>query len=448
MSARSAASEVEDASLSSKECLIGRIKHNFQLETRNCQLQGHNGAEEGSSDADLIQTQLRRVKRRCAKLERKVQEKDKEILALQEQQQLRYPLLMHETMRSLQSLERNQLDSQLNELPLSHSVISDKAQERRDADARIHEYEQQVAKLYEEIQQEKLNNKMLNECLRDQKHSKAKLMKACKHMKQELQAMKDSGLSQMLVDIEARCNALEKEKEKMAEALQKERCLRVEQVVEQEKIAKQLEDVLLEFAKWEEIVDRKNRQLQQSRDQICEQQLAIENLKTDLKNAERKTGPPEFHEEIEQLKGTVSTERARADDAQKTLQRVAAENDILLEKLATQAESKLVQSDAPCTAQATYNKVMIQVRYIKHKLRALTGLIQTYEETNAIDMNLLNEGSWMDAGIVEEVAIQSCEKNVARLSGGVLEVSRSLSELQQAVEDVCARLLGSNCALQ
>ncbi|KAF4318687.1 hypothetical protein BBO99_00000884 [Phytophthora kernoviae] len=165
---------------------------------------------------------------------------------------MRYPLLMHETIRGLQSLENNQLGSQSNELLLSHSVISDKAHERRDVDARIHEYEQQIAELYEEIQQERLKNDMLSECLRDQKHAKAKLMKACKHMKQELQAMKDSGLSQMLVDIEARCNALEKDKDKMTEELQTERTMRAKQDAEQEKIAKQLEDVLLEFAKWED----------------------------------------------------------------------------------------------------------------------------------------------------------------------------------------------------
>lgn len=83
----------------------------------------------------------------------------------------------------------------------------------------------QIAELYEENQQEKLKNEMLSECLRDQKHAKAKLMKACKHVKQELQAMKDSGLRQMLVDIEARCDALEKENAQMVVELFAERSL-------------------------------------------------------------------------------------------------------------------------------------------------------------------------------------------------------------------------------
>lgn len=66
---------------------------------------------------------------------------------------------------------------------------------------------------------------MLSECLRDQKHAKAKLMKVCKQVKQELQAVKDSGLSQMLMDIEARCDALEKEKNNIEDKLSAERAL-------------------------------------------------------------------------------------------------------------------------------------------------------------------------------------------------------------------------------
>ena len=76
-----------------------------------------------------------------------------------------------------------------------------------------------IAKLYEENRNEKLKNEMLSECLRDQKHAKSKFMKACRQAKQELQAVKDSGLSQMLVDIEARCSALEKKKDNMTDEL-------------------------------------------------------------------------------------------------------------------------------------------------------------------------------------------------------------------------------------
>ncbi|RLN73275.1 hypothetical protein BBJ28_00021678 [Nothophytophthora sp. Chile5] len=244
--------------MSSKERVIDRIKHNFYLETQSLRQRVHEETEEtlrAREKANECQDETRSLKRRCAKLERKLQEKDTAIQFLQNQQQVRFPLLMHETMRSLRSLEDNQGDSTASSTkrlidgrlqPLSHSLISGKAHERVDADARIYEYEQQVidystyltqtaatnaedgcnvqiAELYEENQQEKLKNEMLSECLRDQKHAKAKLMKACKHAKQELQVVQDSGLSQMLVDIEARCDSLEKEKTQLVEELQAER---------------------------------------------------------------------------------------------------------------------------------------------------------------------------------------------------------------------------------
>ncbi|KAI9921593.1 hypothetical protein PsorP6_001987 [Peronosclerospora sorghi] len=44
-------------------------------------------------------------------------------------------------------------------------------------------------------------NGMLKECLREQKHAKEKVMKACKHVKQKLQDLGDRGLRQMLLDI-------------------------------------------------------------------------------------------------------------------------------------------------------------------------------------------------------------------------------------------------------
>ncbi|KAI9917972.1 hypothetical protein PsorP6_012547 [Peronosclerospora sorghi] len=67
-----------------------------------------------------------------------------------------------------------------------------------------------IAKLYEENKQEKLKNGILKECLREKNHVKPKVMKSCKHVKQKLQDARDSGLRQMLVDIEARCNMFEK----------------------------------------------------------------------------------------------------------------------------------------------------------------------------------------------------------------------------------------------
>ncbi|KAE8895900.1 hypothetical protein PF005_g137 [Phytophthora fragariae] len=447
------------SSLTSKERLLGRIKQNFDLETQRCRQRDHNSTGEGESaqdEASQVKDQLRRLKRRCAKLERKLQEKEEEILSLQDQQQLRFPLLMHETMRSLRSLEDNQSDRTTSASPLAHSVISDMAHERRDVDARIHEYEQQIAELYEENQQEKLKNEMLSECLRDQKHAKAKLMKVCKQVKQELQAVKDSGLSQMLMDIEARCDALEREKTKIEADLSAERSLRAQQETQKEVLSKQLDDLIVESSKWEDIVARKDKKLQQSRDQICEQQLMIENLKADLKIAGKKICRPAEHrqdddrEELEQLKCTISAQRERLEEAQISIRQVTAENSFLREQLTSQQGDFLrVDADA-CAAEATYDKLLMQLRFIKNRLRALKELVQTYEETNTVNINLLDEGNWFheDSTGGGPSAGRSCEGYAVQLSGSVLDVARCLAELQQVVEDVCARLMGSTCALQ
>jgi hypothetical protein len=78
-------------------------------------------------------------------------------------------------------------------------------------------------------------------------------------------------------------------------------------------------------------------------------------------------------------------------------------------------------------------------------VRALKELVQMYDETNAVDMNLLDDGYCEDA-YVDDAA--DTGTYAIQLSSNVLEAARYLAELQQVVEDVCARLMGSNCALQ
>ncbi|CAI5733062.1 unnamed protein product [Peronospora destructor] len=350
---------------------------------------------------------------------------------------------------------RSESDHTASDWPLSHSVISGMAHERRDADVYIHEYEQQIAELYEELQQEKLKNEMMSKCLGDQKHAKAKLMKACKRAKQELQAVKDSGLSQMLADIEAKCDALEKENARIANELLVERSLREKQEAENDILAKQLEDLLFQLTKWEGIVARKNERLQQSRDQIYEHQLTIDNLKADLKLGDHKTthSPEPCHEddleEIARLKHIISVERAALDVTKKYISKISAENGILREQLATKNESKFPEERVvPCAAQDTLNQVLVQVRFIKSKLSTLKKLVKTYEETNSIDISILDEGSWFQAEYSQDDNPRSCEEYAMQLSGGVFEAARYLAELQEVVEDICARLLGSSCALQ
>lgn len=117
--------------------------------------------------------QLWRSKRRCAKLGRQLQEKELQIQSMQEQQQLHFPLLMHETIRNLQLLDGNLSDERqtasaevrssllsddrvnvvgfpnifcvaFSVQPLSHSVTCFMAHNRQDVDVCMHEYEQQV----------------------------------------------------------------------------------------------------------------------------------------------------------------------------------------------------------------------------------------------------------------------------------------------------------------
>ncbi|RLN98811.1 hypothetical protein BBJ28_00018994 [Nothophytophthora sp. Chile5] len=355
--------------------------------------------------ASECQDETRSLKRRCAKLERKLQEKDTAIQFLQDQQQVRFPLLMHETMRSLRSLEDNQGGSTASStvrrcemlLRRFSELAAGAMRSRVDADARIHEYEQQVidysayltqtaatnaedrwnvqiAELYEENQQEKLKNEMLNECLRDQKHAKAKLMKACKHAKLELQAVQDSGLGLMLVDIEARCDSLEKEKARLVEELQAERSRvsqppqRGKQEDEREILTKQLEDLVAESSKWE-----------------------------------------------------------------------GNDRSMLWPLLSVFTSQKLTQA---CVLLCS------QIQFIKRRLHALKQLMRAYEETDSVDISLLDETDWDHRDAGSDAAARTCEEYAACLSRDVSEAAQSLAELQQAMEDVCARLMGSSCALQ
>lgn len=74
--------------------------------------------------------------------------------------------------------------------------------------------------------------------------------------------------------------------------------------------------------------------------------------------------------------------------------------------------------------------------------------MKNYEETNSVDINLLDEGNWLQEYCTQGDNTRSCEEYATRVSRDVFEAFRYLSELQEVVEDVCARLMGSSCALQ
>lgn len=461
---RTAQGEARPLSVEATPCtldktLIGRIKQKFDAETKS-------GCERDCKTAYTTQTdwdnehkvrhQLRHLERRCAKLKRKLQEKETQIQALQEQQHSSFPLLMHETIRSLHSMDSKNANKKGHELlqPVSHSLIRNMAHEQSNVDARIHEYELQIAELYEENNQERLKSEMLKECLCELKRGKAKLMKACKHAKQELQAARDSGLSQMLMDIEVRCDSVEKEKAHVMDELLAERSLRTKQELKLKAVTEQLEKLRLESTKWEDTVAKNEEKLKQSRDQICDQQLTIENLKADAKKTERRySRSPEpcqdgKQEEIEQLDSIISVLRAKVREAEQELHQVNTEVIYWRDQVTSQNEKRLSQSEEfSCTARDVNQKLLIQVRFISKRLRALIELVQVYHETSAVDINLLNEQHFFgkvhctDDSLVNEV-------DVTQLSCSVMEAARYVAELQQTVEDACARLMGSTCAMQ
>uniref|UniRef100_A0AAV1UGU7 Uncharacterized protein n=1 Tax=Peronospora matthiolae TaxID=2874970 RepID=A0AAV1UGU7_9STRA len=447
---------------STTELLTDQMKRSFNLETQRRLRSRHVSALDDWTESDttrVMQDQLCHLKRRCAKLERKLQEKELMIQSLQEQQQLQFPLLVHETMRNLNLMAFDESERQrtANDRPLSHSVMSVMAHSRQDIDVCIHEYEQQIAKLYEENRSEKLKNEMLSECLRDQKHAKSKFMKACRQAKQELQAVKDSGLSQMLVDIEARCSALEKKKDDMADELLVEMTLRKKSESEKVVLANHLEELRCQSTKWEGIVARKSEMLQQARDQICEQQLMIENLTTDLKLADRNTARPSdhFHDcdnaeiEIRQLKHFIKTEQVALHEAKQRLGRSTAENDMhgQGQRAFDDRFDSSEEHVAPCAAQNTFDRVLIQIQHLQCKLRSLRDLLKQYDETNFIDVNALDEENWFREDCAQSSA-RSCVEYATHLSKSVVESAHYLLELQQIVEDVGARLMGESCALQ
>lgn len=76
--------------------------------------------------------------------------------------------------------------------------------------------------MYTEIQDEKQKNEMLSECLREQKHARSKLMKACKHARQEVEALKNNGMAQLLEDMENKCQGLEAVNERLSRELRGE----------------------------------------------------------------------------------------------------------------------------------------------------------------------------------------------------------------------------------
>jgi hypothetical protein len=228
-----------DAQQLDKDTLMHQIKHNFDLETHSFRsriLEATDEAARARERIDDVHHEMLRLRKKCAKLQKMLQERDATIACMQEQQDLQLPTLMHETMRSLHhAVEGNQIEADAASMMRS-SVHRNRHQRsiiQEQMDGRVHEYEKQVpfrddfsgieilltrlatirsiqiSRLYEELHQEKQKNEMLQEVLKEQKRSKAKLMKACKFARREIEALKESDLSHLLEDLEIKCRELE-----------------------------------------------------------------------------------------------------------------------------------------------------------------------------------------------------------------------------------------------
>lgn len=97
-----------------KDEVVARIKHNFYLETQAFRKRILDATEETArarERVDSVQDEMLRMKKKCYKLKKLVQEKDATIQFLQEQQEVKFPIMMSETMRNIHlHLGNNQED--------------------------------------------------------------------------------------------------------------------------------------------------------------------------------------------------------------------------------------------------------------------------------------------------------------------------------------------------
>lgn len=93
---------------------------------------------------------------------------------------------------------------------------------------------------------------------------------------------------------------------------------------------------------------------------------------------------------------------------------------------------------------------------MRTRVLVLGRLLQSYVETDAIDMELLASESWRGESVQERESAELqthqtadvSESTSESLRSELLQTKRSLAELQQLVEDACATAMGSSCVLQ
>ncbi|DBA02419.1 TPA: hypothetical protein N0F65_007238 [Lagenidium giganteum] len=180
---------MNEASTEPKAEMIDRIKENFYRETLSFRKRIKDASEETARAHEKIldfQDDMLRWKRRCAKLQKALKEKDALLLELQAQALTTAPQRLDAMLGSVQGGMSNQKTHDIAMSAFAKASVSQVS-----VDAHLHEYEKQVAALYAEINEEKQRRIVVEEYLWEQKHANSKLMKACKVARQEIERSKN-----------------------------------------------------------------------------------------------------------------------------------------------------------------------------------------------------------------------------------------------------------------
>uniref|UniRef100_K3WK15 Uncharacterized protein n=1 Tax=Globisporangium ultimum (strain ATCC 200006 / CBS 805.95 / DAOM BR144) TaxID=431595 RepID=K3WK15_GLOUD len=454
----------EDAMDTSKDEVMARIKRNFYLETqafRKRILDATDETARARERVDSAQDAMMRLTKKCYKLKRLVQEKDATIQSLQAQHEVKFPMLMRETMRSVHghlgvSSSNNQDDDFQDAVPqpLSISRMREKVSDREAADEQLHEYETQIAQLYQELQDEKQRNEMLTECLREQKHAKAKLMKACKHAKQEIETLKNNGMSQLLVDMQTKCQRTETEKQDLENELRAQTAAMTQMEDHNELLVQQVQHLMSTQSNWEDVIRSKDAELLKVHEQVKNQQVALENMEFDMSHARiRHLRASDQHndddtrEERDLLVQALQSERSKRKDAEDAIHEFKR----TIQHLQRNREVALLSGSAHSAASDRLICLLKQVLQIQHKAAVLHQLVASYSASTTIDIQLLADESWRDGAPLTTKTgeiVGSEDSLLTLLTQETQLAARNLTELQLMVEELCAHAMGSSCALQ
>ncbi|DAZ97036.1 TPA: hypothetical protein N0F65_012905 [Lagenidium giganteum] len=404
--------------------MIDRIKENFYRETLSFRKRIKDASEETARAREKIldfQDDLLRWKRRCAKLQKALKEKDVLLVEMQAQASTTAPQRLDAMLGSVQGGMSNQKTHDI-----AMSAFAKASASQVSVDARLHEYEKQVAALYTEINEEKQRRIVVEECLREQKHANSKLMKACKVARQEIERLKNSGVTEMLDDLQGRCCALEQDKAVLSQALSREQ-------------AKMLRE--------------RERERQELVDQLRLQQYRMDNLEADFKNSKAMELAQWTDETAQQReRSQVNQLRAESEELREQLKLMQAQ---LYHARETQtSQTARAHSDAavtpfdlgitPAITGADELAMSLQqANVLRTRLAVLVELTQTFKTTGMVDLALMAQDTHQ-----EEPEADAALDMAEQASTSLAHACRGLAELQLTIEDSCAVALGTNCAMQ